>query len=89
MEHPVLYVLFNFYFDKNSQFCLFFKKTVLTVPNGKVVSRGTTFNCVPASTSDIKVYCCGSDLCNGSTSLKQFTFLILFPIFYSFYVLLN
>ncbi|CAF0968131.1 unnamed protein product [Adineta steineri] len=52
-------------------------KTVLTVPNGKVVSRGTTFSCTQASTSDIKVYCCQTDLCNGSNSLKYSTYLVL------------
>ncbi len=56
-----------------------FKKSVLTVPNGKLVNRGTTFSCTAASTTDIKVYCCQTDLCNGSNSLKQLTSLLLFP----------
>jgi hypothetical protein len=68
---------------------LLIKKTVLTVPNGKLVSRGTTFSCTQASTTDIKVYCCQTDLCNGSNSLKQLTSLLLFPFFYSFYILFN
>ena len=65
------------------------KKTVLTVPNGKLISRGTTYSCTPASTSDIKIYCCQTDLCNRSNSLKQLTFFLLFPLFYSFYILSN
>jgi len=60
------------------------KKTVLTVPNGKLVSRGTTFSCSQASTSDIKVYCCQTDLCNRSNSLKQLTSILLFPLFIHF-----
>ncbi|CAF0725379.1 unnamed protein product [Adineta ricciae] len=55
-------------------------KTVLTVPNGKLVSRGTTFSCTQASTSDIKVYCCQSDLCNTSNSLKHLTSLLLISL---------
>ncbi|CAF0748079.1 unnamed protein product [Adineta ricciae] len=55
-------------------------KTVLTVPNGKLISRGTTFSCTQASTSDIKVYCCQSDLCNTSNSLKHLTFLLLISL---------
>ncbi|UJR33735.1 hypothetical protein I4U23_021162 [Adineta vaga] len=53
-------------------------KTVLTVPNGKLISRGTTFSCTQASTSDIKVYCCQTDLCNGSNSMKHLTYVLLF-----------
>jgi hypothetical protein len=89
MVHRVLYVILTFLIDKNVFICFVFKKTVMTVPTGKVVSRGTSFNCQPASTSDIKIYCCQSNLCNRSNSLKQFVFLVFFPIFYSFYLLIN
>ncbi|CAF1465544.1 unnamed protein product [Adineta steineri] len=65
-------------------------KTVLTVPNGKVVSRGTTFSCTQASTSDIKgiwheVETCGlrktfdEDKC-FHLSVKTLTAFALLPI---------